>query len=105
MRTLKLSFLFFILLINISAQEGWFWQNPLPQGNNLYNIISINNNMGYACGENGTFIKITNGGLTWTVLSFPNRLTLLNLQFINETIGWVIGSQDSLVTLFETTDD
>ena len=40
---LSLSFLLTSLPVN--AQEGWFWQNPLPQGNSLkdFHIIDENN--------------------------------------------------------------
>ena len=53
MRTLKISLLVFIISITTSAQEGWFWQNPLPQGNTLYSIFFINPNTGWAVGEAG----------------------------------------------------
>ncbi|HEX9972694.1 MAG TPA: hypothetical protein VGD14_11545 [bacterium] len=33
----KFIIFFFISFINLNihAQDGWFWQNPLPQGNTL----------------------------------------------------------------------
>ena len=30
----------FLLSVRVSAQEGWFWQNPLPTGNDLLDISS-----------------------------------------------------------------
>ena len=51
MRTLKISLLVFILSITISAQEGWFWQNPLPQGNGLHAVDFVNSDIGWAVGE------------------------------------------------------
>lgn len=39
------------LLTNQSfAQQGWFWQNPLPQGNPLYGISFTDANTGTAVG-------------------------------------------------------
>ena len=36
MKNLSLLFIAFLLLqLNTLAQEGWFWQNPSPQGNHL----------------------------------------------------------------------
>jgi hypothetical protein len=35
------------------TQEGWSWQNPLPQGNKLTEIFFINEQTGWAFGENG----------------------------------------------------
>ena len=38
----------FLLLTNlIYAQEGWFWENPLPTGNTLYDIHFANLNKAY----------------------------------------------------------
>jgi hypothetical protein len=37
----KLLFVLFATLYlqpNIYAQDGWFWQNPLPQGNTLNDL-------------------------------------------------------------------
>ena len=51
MRTLKISLLVFILSITISAQQEWFWQNPLPQGHTLFDVEFINSDEGWAVGD------------------------------------------------------
>lgn len=102
MRTPKITLMVFILSITISAQ--WEWQNPKPQGNDLVDIQSITNNIGFACGRYGTLLKTTSGGEEWLVLSFPKRIDLLRLCFINSTIGWVTGKKDSIVYLYKTMD-
>ena len=42
----KFIFVLSLLLISlpINAQEGWFWQNPLPQGNHLTSVYFIDRN-------------------------------------------------------------
>lgn len=52
------------------AQSGWFWQNPIPQGNNLTSVLSFNTELIYAFGDAGTFIKTTNAGLNWELKNF-----------------------------------
>ena len=36
------------------GQSGWSWQNPLPQANDLSNIIFIDRYNGWAVGSYGT---------------------------------------------------
>jgi len=76
MRTFKISLLVFVLAISVSAQEGWFWQNPLPQGHLLWDIEFINSNEGWAVGMYNTILKTTDAGANWTVQSNINSGTL-----------------------------
>ncbi len=96
----------FVLFLSVSFQVNaqWFWQNPLPQGNNLMDIQHINDINGFACGENGTFIKTMNGGAVWLVLPFPETFNLVGMNFLTSTIGWVRGKKGNNVKLYKTTD-
>ena len=49
------------------TQSSWFWQNPLPQGNDLCSVCFINGVTGWAVGGAGTILKTTNGGNNWTL--------------------------------------
>ena len=60
-----ISIIFFSLTSQIFPQ-GWFWQNPLPTGNDLLNVNFISSTVGWAVGSYGTIIRTTNGGITWT---------------------------------------
>ena len=52
------SILLCLLINNFSqAQPGWFWQNPLPQGNTLRAVKFINTTIGWAVGYYGTILK------------------------------------------------
>gem|GEM_PF-6243005 len=31
----------FLLNSRLCAREGWFWQNPYPQGNHLYDVCAM----------------------------------------------------------------
>ena len=64
MNLLKISLLFFILSITISAQ--WYWQNPIP--GNTYSISKIkffDEENGLVIGTGGLIYMTTNGGQTW----------------------------------------
>ena len=45
--------------------SGWFWQNPLPQGNSLFGVSFTDANTGTAVGQSGTILRTTNRGATW----------------------------------------
>ena len=67
-----LLFLLCILFQNSYSQQntnGWFWANSQPQSNHLNWVKIINATTIYAVGENGTFMKSTDGGDTWLINS------------------------------------
>ena len=63
-----MKFLITIVFVAISsivfAQEGWFWVNPLPQGNHLSDIEETAN-LSVAVGYGGTIM--TNNGSGWEI--------------------------------------
>ena len=80
----KLVYTFLLLSIaalNIYAQQGWFWQNPLPQGNGLGRAF-ISGNNGYIIGHLGTFLKTTNLGSNWIVQYNIPFFELKSSQFL-----------------------
>ncbi len=50
-----------------SSSSQWFWQNPLPQGNNLRGASFVDANIGTVVGDYGTIVRTTDGGNNWTV--------------------------------------
>ena len=45
----------------------WFWQNPLPQGNDLLGASFVDANTGTVVGDYGTIVRTTDGGNSWTI--------------------------------------
>ena len=80
-----------ILNTTMSSQEGWVWQNPLPQGNNLGSVYFVNNNSGWAVGSCGTILHTNDSGINWTMQNneFDNHLR--EVVFIDENSGWAVG--------------
>ena len=54
-----------LFLQPVFSQEGWFQQSPFPTGEMLTSVKFIELT-GCAVGYNGTIIKTTDGGGTWT---------------------------------------
>ena len=74
-----------ILNFSLLAQDGWFWQNPLPQGNNLNDLHIIDENNIIAFGNN-VIIKTSDGGINWNVNSID--VSINSVSFINDLTGW-----------------
>jgi photosystem II stability/assembly factor-like uncharacterized protein len=90
-------FMLFILNINIMSQHGWFWLNPLPQGNTITGLSSIGNNTFYFSSFPGALFKSTNGGFNFTKIP-TNVDGELSARFINESTGFSSGSGGILRT-------
>jgi photosystem II stability/assembly factor-like uncharacterized protein len=86
-----------------SPASGWFWQNPLPQGNDLYGAFFITTSNIVAVGSGGTIIQSTDGGSHWSISSIVKTIhvTFRSVYFTSATNGWVVG--DSGIVL-KTTD-
>jgi hypothetical protein len=52
-----------------TGDGGWFWQNPLPQGNALGAVTFPDATHGWAVGDYGTILATTDGGATWSARS------------------------------------
>jgi len=93
-------FLFILLFVtNNYSQDEWFWQNPLPQGNSLFNVQFVDSTMAYAVGEAGTIMKTIDAGITWDVAHYTGGTDkiLKSLFFLNENEGWVGGYDGKLL--------
>jgi photosystem II stability/assembly factor-like uncharacterized protein len=91
---MKNIFLIFFFVINLHcyAQEGWFWQNPKPQGNSLLDIHVFDPENAIAVGQTGIVIKTTNSGKNWTVQNLmQGYASFESVHFSDEYNGWIVG--------------
>jgi len=83
------------LLIFISSStiysQGWFWQNPLPQGNFLNSVDFVSATIGWAVGEHGTILNTTNGGIKWTLQLSGGIKFLEDVSFTDTNNGTIVG--------------
>ncbi len=103
----------FFICASLHAQSVWTWQNPLPQGNDLYDVFVIDRDTAVAVGRCGVFMKTTNRGMTWSSVPVvalspgqgqsPRRITqqLNSVWFNDSRNGVIVGDQDALL---KTTD-
>lgn len=81
--------LLLIIIFSASVFAQWSWQNPLPQGNVLYDIQFLDSLNGWSCGNFGTVLKTADGGKKWTLLETPSKDLFIRLFFINKNKGFV----------------
>ena len=80
-----------------SAPAGWHFQNPLPTGNNLYDVSFCGPDTGYACGDMAV-LTTTDGGSHWDTLPGPGG------KCIRFPSGGTVGFLGSGRQVFRTSD-
>ena len=100
MRRKIITFIFSLFIcVNLKAQEGWFWQNPLPQGNKLYDIFCFDENNVIMIGALGTVMKSIDGGGHWEVQYYSGgtEKSLYSVHFIDAHNGWATGDDGTIL--------
>ena len=64
-----------------AGHSGWFWGNPLPQGNTL-RAVAFAGNRGYAVGDFGMVMRSEDGGDTWTGITTGTTASLALIDVI-----------------------
>ncbi len=69
-------------IVSKNIYSQWFWVNPYPQGNFLYDIYMKDANTGWICGDAGTFLRTTNGGSSWIYqpVNYPD--VIIGMKFL-----------------------
>lgn len=93
--------LFYILLaISLLHQcAGAQWVQQVSGTNTtLRDIESINQNTGWVCGDGGTIIKTTNGGINWVMQNsgVPNK-PLYGIHPVNENVVYCVGWWETIL--------
>jgi photosystem II stability/assembly factor-like uncharacterized protein len=93
--------LFFFLLVTQIAFAQWELQNPLITQSTLNDVTLIDENTGWAVGDNGTIIKTTNSGIDWLNQQSNTINSLRGVSFVDINNGWAVGENG---TVLKTTD-
>ncbi|MHC1737739.1 MAG: YCF48-related protein [Ignavibacteriaceae bacterium] len=99
----SLFIIFFLLAVakNVSPQESWTWQNPLPQGNDITDIYAFNSDTAIFVGWKGVIGKTTDRGLTWDIQTVTPILNLYSVDFADANTGWAVSDNGYV---YKTTD-
>jgi len=91
---------FFVLLFSYSiVAQKWQYLNQEPTGNQLNDILSMDENVWFAVGELGTILKTTDGGETWIHLNSGTTKDLHSIFFQDSQVGYVVGGNEILKTV------
>ncbi|MBK9098055.1 MAG: T9SS type A sorting domain-containing protein [bacterium] len=85
MKIHKIFFLVFIPVVAASAQ--WYQQNSGTTFH-LQSVFFIDENTGWACGNEGVILKTTNGGENWFEQNSTTTEDLREILFVDENYGW-----------------
>jgi photosystem II stability/assembly factor-like uncharacterized protein len=106
LKGLVMAVLFSFSSLAFSQQSDWIWQNPKPQGNDLFQVNMINQNLAYAIGNGGTVMKSADGGVTWAILNTGTTKNLRQADFLqNGLTAYALGyAQGAGSCIIKTTD-
>ena len=85
-----------LALLSTSA-DGFYWQNPLPQGNTLTAASLVNTDTIVAVGSYGTIIHTESGGAAWSAGTSSYTGTNNNLDSGDGTSMWVVGDAGTIL--------
>jgi photosystem II stability/assembly factor-like uncharacterized protein len=89
MKKAAIILLFLSYQICLSQNSGWFWQNPLPQGNSLGNLQFVNSNTAF-CLSYDKILKSTDAGLSWQMISSGQTQNNSSLFFVDANTGYLL---------------
>lgn len=72
--------------------QNWESANGAVTANTLNDVQFVTDQVVYAVGNVGTVIKSTDGGETWSDVSFGETRNFLSLHFFDENVGFVGGT-------------
>ena len=82
----------------VSTGDGtWVWQNPLPQGNTLNDVIFLDASHGWSVGVYGTLMATSDGGVSWIGQRSGTTQDLNGVMFSDASHGWVVGNNGTIL--------
>jgi len=94
-------------VIYATSDGGASWQPGSSLPLQTYEVYFIDRARGWTINgkANNSVLYTSDGGHHWsTVGSIPSSQGVLDLQFVNETVGWAMGSEPTGNTMIKTSD-
>lgn len=84
-----------ILLCSVSghAQDGWYYQNPVPTASELTSVQFVTTDTGWAIGSWGTVLHTTDGGEHWSLQIVNEIEDIFDIYFVDSKVGWAVGGR------------
>lgn len=75
----------------------WYWQNPLPHGNENDAVCFIDINTGIVAGGAGAIVRTTDGGATWNIQQSSTVNWLYAMSFPDANNGTAVGENGTII--------
>ena len=86
-------------LAAVSTGDGaWTWQNPIPQGNDLFAVRFTDPNSGWAVGARGLILRTTDGGANWSIQESSVRQALFGIAALDARTAIIVGGGGTILT-------
>lgn len=86
------------------GEKKWKWESPKSPTSRLYCTVLTNKNTGWIGGEKGLLMNTVDGGLTWKYKYFEQKFDFLDIQFVNEQVGFAVAFVESNNYIIKTVD-
>jgi photosystem II stability/assembly factor-like uncharacterized protein len=83
-------------LTNSIVAQVWYAQVSNTT-NYLYGVSFINQDSGWAVGDNGTILRTIDGGGTWVAENSGTTKRFNDVDFLNGNLGWAVGNDTFIV--------
>ncbi|HPT02791.1 MAG TPA: YCF48-related protein [Bacteroidales bacterium] len=80
-----------------NQQVNWEWLNPLPAGNQIYDMQSVDSLHTWAAGTYGTILATSDGGKKWELQPTGSDDFLISVSFIDIKKGWACGLRGTIL--------
>ena len=82
---------------DLYPQLGWFWKNPSPQGNDMYDAMFADNSTGWIVGDVGTILKTTNGSANWSLQKTNSNQNMRAIFVVDNNNVYICGYNGDVV--------
>lgn len=108
MRNIHLLLCLLISWLPLSAQldDGWVEAGNAAYNSSLISVEFLSDDVGFAVGAGGAFLKTTNGGLSWTAYHTGYPYFFREIFFLDNNLGFLVGNryEENHGRLLKTTD-
>lgn len=83
---------------NIQPPTSGWTKIPINFSVDFQHVYFLNNNDGFAVGNNSTILKTTDSGITWVKKNVSgNSIVFTSMAFLNSTTGFVVGHSGKIM--------